>query len=111
MRILVIGGDAFQNPRAVFVRLDDLCIENERENPKDRYVLMWPEDSKAGFIADLWARKRGVVTNKWPRPLWFAIPPAILVEGMPDVVVAYPGAPAHLVQRAQRRGIRVIKAT
>lgn len=110
MRILVIGGDAFISPRAVFVRLDDICIEARRAG-ETQFVLLYPDGSAAGEIADLWARKRGVVPNRWPAPSWFERPPRILTDGAPDVVVAYPGAPRHLVQRARRRGIAVVEAS
>ena len=109
MRILVIGGDAFLDPRAVFVRLDDLCIE-ARKSGETQFVLIYPDGSKAGEIADCWARKRGVTPNKWPAIPW-PRHHEILDDGAPDLVVCYPGYPRWLVRKAVKRGIRCVEAT
>lgn len=112
MKILVTGGRAFNNQRAVFdalTRLDgelpggiDFVIQGGAEGA-DKHARLWAcanERPCATFHAH-WStlgKAAGVLRNEW-----------MLEFGKPDIVIAFPGGKgtAHMVRTARAAGINV----
>lgn len=112
MRVLVCGGRNFCDPFGTF--------EVSLERFKDQYgfdLLIEGGAPGTDRLARLWAKKRGIPIQTY-RPNWKTHGRAagpirnkqMLVEGKPDVVIAFPGGrgTADMVHQAQAAGVPVI---
>ena len=110
-RVLVCGGRDYKNKQLVFEVLDDIHAEStigmiiqggakgadllaaqwtvEREIPCLRAPAEWKTHGKAA----------GAIRNTW-----------MLLEGKPDLVIAFPGGPgtANMVKQAEYAGVKVL---
>lgn len=112
MRVLVCGGRAFNDKRLVALTLSPLH--------RDRCfsALIHGAASGADEIGHLWAEFAGVPVERFPAQ-WGQFGPAagpirnrqMLVEGKPDLVVAFPGGrgTANMVAQAREAGVEVIE--
>lgn len=112
MRVLVCGGRRFGDRTLIDQTLDDLA----KTAPID--VIIEGNASGADRIAGFWARRRGIHNLKF-RAEWDKHGKAsgpirnqkMLVEGKPDLVIAFPGGngTADMVQRSRAAGIEVVE--
>lgn len=111
MRTLVCGGRRYGRTQELFDYLDEINF--------DRPITVVIHGGAAGadFLADEWARSRGIAREvyyaDWQAHGRSAGPirnGRMLSEGRPDIVVAFPGGPgtADMVKRAVRAGVRVL---
>lgn len=113
MRVLVCGGRDYQNGKALWAALNDFDRDNDiteiiqgGATGADTWAKAWAECSQVPcrtFAAN-WRRDgkmAGPIRNE-----------RMLVEGKPDVVIAFPGGrgTADCVRRARDFGIKVIEA-
>jgi hypothetical protein len=124
MKILVCGGRSYKDKQKVFKVLDELCIKNSKyytpnENwlPSDITIITGgasgADDLAASFAMVNWTvykeykanwvkhgRSAGVIRNQ-----------QMIIEGKPDLVVAFPGGKgtADMIRRAEKYGIKVMK--
>ena len=113
MRVLVCGGRSYINIDHVFTVLSDLHEE------RGITTLIHGCAPGADSIAANWARTYGVKEARYPAE-WNKHGKAagpirnanMLLEGKPELVVAFPGenGTAHMVQIATNAGVEVIKA-
>jgi hypothetical protein len=110
MRVLVCGGRAYSDSAKVFATLDKLHAE------KKITCIIEGGASGADRLAGEWAKKNGVKLEvyraEWQRFGLKAGPlrnKRMLVEGMPDLVVAFPGGhgTANMMLAAGEAGISV----
>ncbi len=106
MRLLVCGGRTYDDAKAVYRSLDTL-------NPD---VVIHGGANGADTLADNWAEDNGkeieVFEADWDRHGRAAGPirnQAMLDEGRPDAVLAFPGGPGteDMIARAKRAGLHV----
>lgn len=112
MRVLVCGGRAFSDKRLVAKTLSPLHRQRAFS------VLIHGGASGADEIAHLWAEFAGVPIERYPAD-WKQFGPAagpirnrqMLVDGKPDLVVAFPGGrgTANMVAQAREAGVEVIE--
>lgn len=92
MKVLVCGGRDYNDRAAVFAALD-------KAHAKREFSLVVYGTSPAGEDAASWARRNtileGVVFNGDP------------MATCPDGVIAFPGSPAALLERALAAGVKV----
>jgi hypothetical protein len=110
-RILVCGGRDYTDRAAVCASLDSLHAEH-------RFSVLIANGAKgADTLAAEWASERGIPTEifmaEWNRLGRKAGPirnQRMLVEGKPDLVVAFPGGKGtvNMMARASAAGVRVI---
>ncbi len=113
MRVLVCGGRPFDDVVFAHATLDRLHREH------GFHVLIEGDARGADRIAGEWADLRGIAHLKFAAD-WEALGrkagpirnERMLKEGMPDLVVAFPGGrgTAHMVRLAREAGLRVIEA-
>lgn len=112
MRVLVCGGRDFHDRAAAFDALDRIDAETMIE------TVIHGQARGADSLADEWASDR----VRWVQPFpadWQTFGRSagpirnrlMLVNGKPDLVVAFPGGrgTADMVRQARRAGIRVIE--
>jgi len=111
-RVLVCGGRDYDDQRHLNETLDKLHVEHKfsvviegEARGADTLARVWAEGRKvevAKFPADwkLNGRKAGPIRNR-----------RMLVEGKPDLVVAFPGGTgtAHMVRIAREAGVKTIE--
>lgn len=111
MRVLVCGGRAFRNRTMLDTVLDDLA---ER---KPITLVIEGDADGADRLAGAWAYERDIALQVypagWSRHGRGAGPirnKQMIVEGMPDLVVAFPGGrgTANMVRQAKAAGVPVI---
>ena len=110
MRVLVCGGRDFADFAMACRTLDELHAETPIS------VVIHGAARGADTMAESWARSRGVAYERYPAD-WDrdgrAAGPIrnrrMLVEGKPDLVVAFPGGrgTANMVEQAAKAGVRV----
>ena len=112
MRVLVCGGRTFNDSNLAFETLDEICKDARAtviihggalgadELAKEWAIVNWA--SWISFPADWEAHGRaaGPIRNQ-----------AMLDEGKPDLVIAFPGGrgTADMVRRARGAGVKVIE--
>ena len=110
MKVLVCGGRDFRNRKLAFAALDQL----DREY-KFSVVIDGMARGADEFGFD-WAISRGVVTERYAadwdkhgRAAGFIRNKEMLVKGVPDMVVAFPGGigTANMIKQAEAAGILV----
>lgn len=114
MRVLVCGGRKYNNIDAVWEALNAL-VPTRAES---ELVIIHGDCTGADSIADKWANAHGVPVVKFPadwrkygrragpiRNQW------MIVEGKPDLVLAFPGGPgtANMVFEAKVAGVEVME--
>jgi len=122
MRVLVCGGRDFADKKLINRTLDCLYQQKtirviiEGDAGDKNFPPLYGADCLAGY----WAQKNNIENLKFPvtRDNWNNIGPAagpirnrrMLIEGKPDIVVAFPGGKgtANMVKQARKRGVRVI---
>ena len=110
MRVLVCGGRAYDDAQTIASLLNGFWSDGMD-------VLIHGGASGADRLAALWAEARKIPTETYLAN-WKAYGKAagpmrnqrMLVEGKPDVVVAFPGGrgTADMVNRARRAGVSII---
>ena len=114
MRVLVCGGRDFDDAFCLADRLAEL----HQQRP---FSLLIHGDARgADHLAGCWAFYTGVPVIRFPAD-WRKHGPAagpirnrkMLVEGKPDLVVAFPGGKgtANMVAQAREAGVEVIEAS
>ncbi len=112
MRILVCGGRNFSDRKLMCKTLDQIYISNDfthlihgNANGADKMSEWWAEayDIKIEVYPAQWdkhGRAAGPIRNK-----------QMLVEGKPDLVVAFPGGrgTANMIKQAKAAGVGVIE--
>lgn len=110
MKVLVCGGRTFDDKDAVFTALDELDQECSITE------IIQGEARGADQLSALWASCNGVVCRSFPADwsnLGLSAGPIrnrqMLIEGNPDIVVAFPGGKgtANMVAQAERAGVPV----
>ena len=111
MRVLVCGGRNYHNKTFIFKILDDLkqnnvvdCIIEGNASGADRIAGYWARSNKITnikFMAD-WENlgvAAGPVRNR-----------QMLIEGKPDLVIAFPGGrgTANMISQAKKFNVEVI---
>lgn len=114
LRVLVCGGRDFNNRKIAYAALDQLDKEYKFDTLIDG---MAKGADELGFD---WAISRGVVTERY-RADWDKFGKSagpirnqqMLTEGVPDLVVAFPGGvgTADMINRAEKAGIPVKRVT
>ena len=92
MKVIVCGGRDYTDRDAVFAALD-------KAHAKRPFCLVVHGASGAGLLSGVWAYERGVMAGE-----------AICGDPMatePDGVIAFPGAPAALLEKAREAGVKV----
>lgn len=110
MRVLVCGGRLFSDAEYAYRVLDQLHRERGVE------VLIEGDAEGADRIAGSWARQNGIENLKFPAD-WTTHGRAagpirngqMLVEGKPDLVLAFPGGrgTANMIRQAKAAGVPV----
>jgi len=110
MKVLVCGGRMYDDRSCVFRILDALHAE------KTITLVLHGVADGADMMADAWAFDRKVETLRFPA--WRYASPiarndAMLREGNPGLVIAFPGGSgtADMVARARAAGVRVIRVS
>lgn len=113
MRVCVCGGRDYQDGKAIFAALNDFS----RDHDITEIIQGGAKgaDSWAKVFAELSLIPCRTFEANWKRDGRMAGPirnERMLVEGKPDVVIAFPGGrgTADCVRRARDFGIRVIEA-
>lgn len=121
MRVLVCGGRDFEDRQTVFDVLD--CIHKPHPSYSPTIdLIIHGGASGADHFAALWADSRGVDVGCWKakwREHGRAAGPIrnqqMLVEGRPDLIVAFPGGKgtADMVERGRRAHVTIkeVRAT
>ena len=113
MRVLVCGGRDYADASALNEALD--AIHRERNVT----CLIHGAARGADSLADAWARSRGVPAHAFPadwaahgKAAGFRCNEAMLRQGRPELVVAFPGGrgTAHMVSLAKAAGVPVRQA-
>lgn len=112
MKVLVCGGREFAD-------VDLLTHELDRLNAEHNFTQLIEGVAKgADHLAGEWARSRGIELCEFPakweeegRHAALIRNERMLVEGKPDLVVAFPGKRGtwHMCKLAEDAGVRVIK--
>lgn len=114
MRVLVCGGRKFADQRRLNAVLDDLHAKHGFT------VIIEGEATGADQLSALWASSRGVellpFPADWNRHQLAAGPirnRQMLIEGKPDLVVAFPGGKgtANMVKQSEQRGVKVLRVS
>lgn len=110
MRVLACGGRDFFGRNLVYAVLDPMVID----------VLIEGEAPGADTLAREWATEQGIPVERYPAD-WNRHGKAagpirnrrMLVEGKPDLVVAFPGGrgTANMISQAEAAGVKVLKVT
>lgn len=110
MRVLVCGGRDFNDADLLMSTLDDL------DDVKTISVIIHGGARGADQLADRWAHSKYVEVEEYAAD-WDAHKKAagpirnrqMLVEGKPDLVVAFPGGSgtANMISQAQKAGVKV----
>jgi YspA, cpYpsA-related SLOG family len=112
MRILVCGGRDYSDGRALKEALDAI----HAERPVTR--LIHGAARGADSLAAGWARSRGIPALRFPadwkkdgKAAGFIRNTKMLREGLPELVVAFPGGKgtAHMVKLARDAGVAVLE--
>ena len=108
MRVLVCGGRDYWEKKKVYSTLRSLTID----------VIIHGMCNGADTLADDYAREHGIPTLPFPAD-WGQFGAAagpirnrkMLRDGMPDLVVAFPGGPgtANMVKLDEEAGVKVMK--
>lgn len=111
MRLLVCGGRKYRDRQRMFQILDQ--INNDGVHVS---VVIEGEADGADLLSALWASARGIAIEPYPAD-WvqhgLSAGPRrnrqMLIEGKPDLVVAFPGGSgtADMVAQARKAGVRV----
>jgi hypothetical protein len=111
MRVLVCGGRAYVDRQALYDALDKLHSQHKFE------LLIAGGARGADSLADEWARERGVPTEIYQAD-WAGLGrkagpirnQRMLDEGVPQLVVAFPGGrgTADMTSRARMVGIETV---
>jgi len=126
MRVLVCGGRSYADKAKVYNTLDALCEQRGMKGDEDACGNWMPKDIRiihggatgADALADDWAVVNWVPVDEfkadWARDGKAAGPlrnQRMLVDGRPDLVVAFPGGrgTADMVRRARAAGVEVIE--
>lgn len=116
MRVLVCGGREFTNVEVLEACLDAVHLGNR--GPIE--LLIHGAARGADTMAGQWALRRGIACvayeADWEREGRAAGPirnKRMLDEGMPDLVVAFPGGrgTANMIRQARERGFEVLDAS
>lgn len=92
MKVIVCGGRDYHDRDSVFAALD-------KAHAKRPLTLVAHGTSGAGLAAEQWAEARGVLSGA-------AVSGDVMAVG-PDGVIAFPGAPAALLEKARKAGVKV----
>lgn len=126
MRILVCGGRDYEDKDRVFSVLDTLAREHSKYyNPKDNWlpsdILIIAGGAKgADDLAAAWAmvnwsgyKEYSAEWKKYGKSAGYRRNTQMLVEGNPDLVVAFPGGrgTAMMVDIAKKAGVEVLEIT
>lgn len=111
-RVLVCGGRDYRNDTRLFAVLDRLHDANGID------VIIEGGANGADHLAWAWSQLRGVSSERfeadWENQGSFAGPARnkrMLDEGMPDLVIAFPGGrgTADMVRKARKAGVEVVE--
>lgn len=92
MKVIVCGGRDYGDREAVFAALD-------KAHAKRPLALVVHSTSAVGRAAEQWSAARGVLSG--------AVVSGDPMATSPDGVVAFPGAPASLLEKAREAGVKV----
>lgn len=119
MRVLVCGGRDYVDVKRVFAELDALMRPAFAAGDTE-FVVIHGDAAGADTFASAWAARRDVAQQGYPAQ-WEADGRAagpirnarMLIEGKPDLVLAFPGGrgAADMVRKARKAGVRVVKVT
>lgn len=119
MRVLVCGGRDYNDRERVYNVLDQITLhQGLGPNPDPVKQIIHGGASGADYLADCWAKSRGVEVRCFPAKWRTYGKPAgpirnqqMLDEGKPDLVVAFPGhrGTPNMVARAKKAGVKVIE--
>jgi hypothetical protein len=108
----VSGGREFDDREYLYAELDRLQVEHQFS------VIIEGEAKGADSLAGEWARHRGIALEPFPakweeegRHAALIRNERMLVEGKPDLVVAFPGKRGtyHMCKLAEDAGVQVIR--
>jgi hypothetical protein len=115
MKVLVCGGRDYDDDVKVFETLDRVNVEKDIID-----VIISGQARGADTIGEWYAKDRGLEIDKYPaqwnkygKSAGYKRNTQMLVEGKPDLVVAFPGGrgTAMMVKIAKDAGVEVMEVT
>ena len=112
MRVLVCGGRDFFNKELVFEVLDEIHLTTPIT------LIIHGKAKGADSLAHAWAESRGVKSwgfpanwDKWGKRAGAIRNHTMLVKGLPNLVVAFPGGSGTtmMVEMSEKAGVKVRK--
>jgi predicted Rossmann-fold nucleotide-binding protein len=111
MRVLVCGGRSYSDRKYLYAILNDLAIQIDLiitggANGADRLAAEWALDHSIDLVV-YQARWK-----KWGRSAGHRRNHRMLMEGCPDLVIAFPGGPGtnNMMQQAKKAGVETRRA-
>lgn len=115
MRVLVCGGREFDDWRKLSRELGDTLDHNHKTGYNDNVIIQGGAKG-ADFLARVWAKWMGIECVEFPAD-WKRYGPSaghrrnsqMLHEGLPDLVVAFPGGRGtqNMINQAKQFGVKV----